>query len=569
MALQYDPADFDLSLCGLFGAHLAYSNHEADASFRPPTPNKPAYEDIDAMYPEADALETRRAACEVAEAAANLEPPTPQPLVGGEEEVMPVPAPPVATLPVELLQVILAFLAHADALSFRQVCQRFCFVSEVRFKMLVARYTPRQFVGSFPIQYTPARSWVSPVELIYGDHPAKALEPGLAWFDRRNPRLERVELTGCPGNPDSNIAAVARAVPRVPAIWYDDACVTNAGAIALAAVCRGLTELSLDYTFVGDDGLAAILHGCTHLTSLRLTGTPVTGAAAGQHDGHFVVCPSLTTLVLNGSFLNDRGCKVLSSCLPNLKRLEINETDVSDIGVDALLGNCDQLAVLSVMAASGVTEPGLRAAGLKSKSLRTLMTLHWTNTEITEVADEWTFHRFGVGRRGEHGIVVITPNEWVLPTNRFEWEEDGHRARLAAFAREALTQYTHCITWSEIKTVSPCPAVPPPSKSRCSLGGGILAGVDSHRDSSNLADLCPGRCIAQEQAAACTVPGVGTRRGAGLSSRRSGGRREGEPRESPSAGLSEEDARVESIGAQDASNVAFGTESSSSPGATS
>lgn len=102
--------------------------------------------------------------------------------------------------------------------------------------------------------------------------------------------------------------------------------------MSIVSGMKGLWHLNLDYTDIGDAGIALL--DLPELVSLHLAGTKVTDGGLEDIVKRF---PKISDLVLNDTAITDDGMKQLNR-LTGLMRLDIHRTNISKKGVLELKG---------------------------------------------------------------------------------------------------------------------------------------------------------------------------------------------------------------------------------------
>jgi sugar lactone lactonase YvrE len=169
------------------------------------------------------------------------------------------------------------------------------------------------------------------------------LTPTAVGLAQRFPRLHDVAFTASAAD-DALLAQLPKAFPRLVGLKLkrlgESGRVTVRGYAALAAMPLGYLELNQAQGF--DREAAARLATMPHLTSLFLTGTPVSPEVTAE----LARCPTLWELRLAETGLTDAGLSPLAA-LKSLKRLDLSHTRVTEAGRRKLAQALPQVKIVT------------------------------------------------------------------------------------------------------------------------------------------------------------------------------------------------------------------------------
>lgn len=209
--------------------------------------------------------------------------------------------------------------------------------------------------------------------------------------------LQNISLKACKDITDQGVRVLVRGCPELRCIDALGCNITDASVSFITALGERLRVLDLGFTLVTDAGLRILSTHCPHLESLELYGcerisdvgihaiadscrelqkldvgrTPVT-------DAGLAAIAALTRLSLRDinlrdcAAITDGGLSQLAEAGNGLERIDVSETDISDVGVQYLASHCPRLTELLVWNCSRVTDMGLHHIAASCPLLRML-----------------------------------------------------------------------------------------------------------------------------------------------------------------------------------------------------
>lgn len=195
----------------------------------------------------------------------------------------------------------------------------------------------------------------------------------MTYMGQRCPHMKSVVMHG--EGTDSKVAALAKALPKLQALYLLDSCeLTSLGIIELARYCKDLRKLDLSSccaTAITNESVMALSRGCSELRWLDLTGS-----------GRDVSDKSITLLALSCTKLetiklpyNERITEISITALahncPRLVRVQMNCTNITDTSIIALSTHCIHLQCL-VLSYHNITDAALFSLATHLPGLRVL-----------------------------------------------------------------------------------------------------------------------------------------------------------------------------------------------------
>jgi hypothetical protein len=186
---------------------------------------------------------------------------------------------------------------------------------------------------------------------------------------------------------DEDLRAIASGCPQLQELTIFAPRVSDTGLVALAQGCTGLRALTLPFdsnepeSAITDAGLSALARGCPLLERLSLFYRlrHVTGAAL------LVVaeaCPRLHTLEIAG-WATDAGVAAVAASCPWLRSVQLQQCGyVTDASMYAL-SNCRQLSSLDVCFCYAITDAGASAVAHGCGPV--LRRIAFENTQVSDV----------------------------------------------------------------------------------------------------------------------------------------------------------------------------------------
>eukprot|EP00899_Mesostigma_viride_P027036 jgi/Mesvir1/7517/Mv19272-RA.1 len=253
------------------------------------------------------------------------------------------------------------------------------------------------------------------------------------------PDLCLLSVNDCQGVTDASLIMLAEQCPALEYLGLSALDhVTDAGMIAVARGCPALRGLELAQTRgVTDAGIREVANHCNQLEFLAST---VSASAVCEVARK---CPRLRHLDTHSRWskvMNDEVMSELAACCTDLRYLSIDSLSISDAGLIALAGGCQQLESLYLHFCDGVTKFGLAFIALGCPRLRCL---HLTCCDA--------MHDPGLRMVGEHcpGLEEFTFTGWTSI-----WEEGmGSIARNCARLRVFNMPSLHGITEPALRVI--------------------------------------------------------------------------------------------------------------------
>jgi hypothetical protein len=190
----------------------------------------------------------------------------------------------------------------------------------------------------------------------------------------RMPNLRTLKLSGCDIGDKTCESLRGMSSLRALHLWAAES-VTNDGIALVAVSCPKLAVL--DLRCCGEVHRGCVEHlasHCTELVDLRLKGLSPQGliddAALGALGAH---CPRLTILDVSGGVCTDDGVRALVAGCTKLERLHLAANRrVGDVGVAAVAAACPALRLLDLQGCATIGDAAVRALAARTPALETL-----------------------------------------------------------------------------------------------------------------------------------------------------------------------------------------------------
>lgn len=185
----------------------------------------------------------------------------------------------------------------------------------------------------------------------------------LSAFGSHCPNLRVVNLTGSPQVNDAGVTKLAIGCRELRSVVLSSCPVTDDAVTSLATNCVQLTTLSLARCHrVTDAALDALAEGCPHLTTLDLSLSANPNPQGVTDDGVATLATGCPLEVLNlsrNSRVGDVGIRKLAASRQGLRELNVDWCGrITDDAMTALAAHCPQLNRLYICG-SEVTDYGL------------------------------------------------------------------------------------------------------------------------------------------------------------------------------------------------------------------
>jgi hypothetical protein len=184
----------------------------------------------------------------------------------------------------------------------------------------------------------------------------------------RNGALRALHMEGCLQVTDEGLQAVVSLCPHLESVDITSCedLITDSTLIALGQHCRNLRKLKTGYTYVTEEGLEAIAAGCPLLENLDVSACMVGPAIEAIARN----CPLLRVLIVSEVEVPTEAMLALAECCPLLEELGLcGCPEFGDEEITALVGGCPDLQRLDIKR-TAVTEVGLCAIREHCKKLK-------------------------------------------------------------------------------------------------------------------------------------------------------------------------------------------------------
>eukprot|EP00899_Mesostigma_viride_P027446 jgi/Mesvir1/7887/Mv11820-RA.1 len=298
--------------------------------------------------------------------------------------------------------------------------------------------------------------------------------------------LTDLNVASCRGVKDAGIIAIARACPGLTALDVSDCYVRDRAIIAVAESCRGLVRLAVtDCDWVSDASFEALAAHCHDLEALDANNTDVTDHGVIEVALH---CPRLRRLLLSEGVSDDGIASVAQNC-PRLEHLGIPHCD--DMTDDALMmiaAGCPRLTQLDAIR-SGIGDEGLILLAEACAGLRHL-DVSWTDVTdagVCAVAGHCPRLDYldvsqceGVTDAGIKSLASKCAGLRSLAVARCHAVTDAGIRAVAESCPglRALTMRSHSVTGDSLRAIAAhCPDLTYLDMTHCSVSGASLAAL--------------------------------------------------------------------------------------------
>jgi len=198
---------------------------------------------------------------------------------------------------------------------------------------------------------------------------------------------------------DPSVQAIGNNCPNLKKIWLATRPITDVGVQALARGCPLLEDLDLGVCqSVTDTGLLELVptdhhRGCPNLTKIKLAATQITDTGMTALAN---ACRNLTELELFFTTIGDESLTAFGNNCHNLKKINLRSTRITDAGISALIPRpgqqgqpshpgCPNLTVI-FLDETEVTNDGVY--GLV-EGCQNLTTIQVFRTNVTDAGKQW------------------------------------------------------------------------------------------------------------------------------------------------------------------------------------
>jgi len=154
--------------------------------------------------------------------------------------------------------------------------------------------------------------------------------------------------------------------PNITYLHLHSTIVTDAGGASIAQFCTSLQKLSLDTRLLSSECIGSIIRANTSLQHLSIT-----GIKKNEEVIFSSLPPSMISITCNNCCRHDSCLKLISKRCPALQLLDLNQTEITDYGLQYLT-KMNELLILRIQMCTTITDIGMMYLVTGSKSLRHL-----------------------------------------------------------------------------------------------------------------------------------------------------------------------------------------------------